>query len=144
MLRASVDNYIGLGDTTEATRRARACVDIVRPMARDAPNDLGLAAELGRCLEKLGDARSNAPPSMMRRAYREASRSGDASLRPLPTIPADQLELCHVLTYDAFALVDGGKAQEAAPPANESLGIATKLIGMIPPMHDGTAITPRA
>jgi tetratricopeptide (TPR) repeat protein len=129
MLSAFVDNYIDLGDLAEARQRAEQCVDVARPLQRADDKSLGTVRVLAGCLEKLASAlaaRSLFNDAIA--AYRESLELRRRVLAADPGNPVLRVELCHELTYFAFALLVADKVDEALAFAQEGLSLIKPLV----------------
>jgi tetratricopeptide (TPR) repeat protein len=132
MLSAFAENYIELGDLEQARSRAQECVDIVRPLQRQAGKGRGEDSDVPRalagCLGKLANAlaaRSLFADSI--KAYQESAGLRRDLLAADPGNTALQADLCHILTYYAYALMSAGRLDDAYDRAQEGLAISKKL-----------------
>jgi tetratricopeptide (TPR) repeat protein len=133
MLSAFAENYIELGDLEQARSRAQECVDIVRPLQRQAGKDAGTDIDAPRalagCLGKLANAlatRSLFTESI--KAYQESAGLRRGLLAADPGNTALQAELSNILTYYAYALMNVGRLDEAYDRAREGLAISASLV----------------
>jgi tetratricopeptide (TPR) repeat protein len=88
MLGTFVDNYLDLGDITEASRRADECVRITRAVVADQPNDVAALRGLAMCLGKQGDAL--APLARGAEAMAAMQEGLQLSLRIFPSLINDR------------------------------------------------------
>ena len=132
MLSAFAENYIELGDLEQARRRAQECVDIARPLQRQAGKDIGKDIDAPRalagCLGKLANAlaaRSLFNDSI--KAYQEGAELRRRLVAADPGSTALQAELSNILTRYSYALMNAGRLDEAHERAREGLAISRSL-----------------
>lgn len=128
MLTAFVDNYLDLGESSEAMRRSDECIAITRQLVVRDPENRDMIAALGACLERLGTAaRDRGQMEDSIKAYEEslALRRRLTALNPMNA--AWQRDLSDALRYLGYALVTVGRNDESLTALQESVDIARRL-----------------
>jgi tetratricopeptide (TPR) repeat protein len=128
MLTAFVDNYLDLGETSEALVRADQCIAIARRLVERAPNDGEMKSTLGACLERSGNALRD------RGRYDEAIAKYQESValrRALATADVTNLawrrDLADALRSLGYALVSKERNEESLAALSESVALARAL-----------------
>lgn len=129
MLGTFVDNYLDLGDVSEASRRSEECVRITRALAADTPNDLAALRGLAACLEKRGD--TLLPEAHLEEATAAFTESFQLKLRISPALKDDvswQNEVSRTVFHFGQFLLELKYHSDAVQVFQQSVDLRRKLL----------------